>query len=40
MCMDLRNTENDPELSELQNQVLETVFVESEGGKSTTISQS
>lgn len=40
MCTDLRNTENDPELLELQNQVLGTVFVEAEGRKSTTMSQS
>ena len=31
MCMKLENTENDPELVELQNQVLETVLVEYEG---------
>ena len=29
--MNLKNTENDPELVELQNQVLETVLVEYEG---------
>lgn len=31
MCMNFKNTENDPELVELQNQVLEKVLVEYEG---------